>query len=181
MLKLVASFSEYYSQDKLLILPRVSRAWRDIIFGSPKFWSRIEFSPGRTNMSLVKARVLMSRQYPLDITIRFWETIAPLATLDMYNNSRGCSQFIIEKINHLKFPSLAHASTYISLNVQDMQYPPFLRPDNAPSLKSLCLNNLKPLSPPIFVVVAVFDNTCTLVFRSSFPSSVNQTTYFRRS
>ena len=112
-------------------------------------------------MSLVKTRVTRSRQYPLDITIRFWGENAPLAplldivvphvhrwrTLDMQENGRECSQLILDKISHLKFPSLVRASIR-SHYTQDMEYPPFLIPDNAPSLISIYLDNLGPLDLP---------------------------------
>ena len=112
-------------------------------------------------MSLVKTRVTRSRQYPLDITIRFWGENAPLAplldivvphvhrwrTLDMQENGRECSQLILDKISHLKFPSLVRASIR-SRYTQDMEYPPFLIPDNAPSLISIYLDNLGPLDLP---------------------------------
>ena len=145
-----------------LPLARVSRAWRDLIFNSAKFWSRIDLSPIRPdlNLSLVRARVARCIQGPLDIFIYRWtddtarlftliDVIAPHAhrwrTLEVYANSPQCLQLILGKINHLRFPSLTRA--YIrGSGIQEIHYPPFLSPDNAPSLKSLHLGNLLPMA-----------------------------------
>ena len=139
-------------------LARVSRAWRDIILSFPNFWSNIELHDSCANMSLLKAHVARSCQYPLCITIGSWRTPAELSsfldvivphvyrwrTLDIYSN---CMQVILDKINHLKFPSLTHTTIISDGN---MQYPVFLWPENAPSLKRLDLGLLIPMDdfPP---------------------------------
>ena len=142
-------------------LARVSRAWKNIILSFPNFWSNIDLHPYRANMSFLKAQVARSRQYPLRITIQYWSTPAELSSfidvivphvyrwriLDIRMNSRECMQVILDKINHLKFSSLLHATIIVNEN---MQYPAFLRPENAPSLKSLELWPLIPMDdfPP---------------------------------
>ena len=137
-------------------LSRVSRAWRGIILSFPNFWSNIDLHPSWPNMSLLRCHVARSRQYPLRISIQSWSTPAELSsfidvivpyihrwrTLDIRMNSRECMQVILDKINHLKFPSLLHTTIVGNGNVQ---YPTFLRPENAPSLKSLELWPLIPM------------------------------------
>lgn len=139
-------------------LARVSRAWRDIILSFPMFWSNIS---SLTNLSFLRTRVARSRQYPLTITIEAWRTPAELSsfldvivphayrwrTLDIHTDGHECIQVILDKINHLKFPSLLHTTIIADEN---MQYPVFLRPENAPSLKSLELSPLIPMDdfPP---------------------------------
>ena len=141
-------------------LARVSRAWRDLILNSAKFWSRIDLSPTRPNLnlSLLRGHVERWARSPLDIFVYHWgedlarlstfiDVIVPHAhcwrTLEVYENNSQCLQLILNKINHLRFPSLTRA--YIG-SINGMHYPPFLSPDNAPSLKSLHLDNLLPMA-----------------------------------
>jgi len=51
----------------------MSRTWRDVILYSPTFCTDIGITPGRANMSLMRARAERRRQRPLDITIRSWQ------------------------------------------------------------------------------------------------------------
>ena len=138
----------------ILGLAKVSSAWRNIIFNSPKFWNHIDFDP-RADMSFVKEHVERSCQYPLDIAIRYMDADSQLSTLmdvivphvhrwrtlEIFENFEGSLELILGKINHLKFPSLFRV-IISSFAIEDMQYPTFLRPENSPSLKSLQLDNL---------------------------------------
>ena len=143
---------------KILDLQLVSRYWRDNIRNFPKFWSRIYLFRS-TNMSFVRTHLTRSNQYPLDIAIQFglgvnddqittstdiivshvhrWRTLK-------IGGSDRCFQIILDKINHLKFPSLTHVVMRTD-RFQPIQYPAFLRPDNSPSLKSLRIYGLIPM------------------------------------
>ena len=139
-----------------LALARVSRGWRHIILNTPQFWRYIDLN-SRTNVSLVRAHVERSLEYPLDIAIKFLETTARLSTfidvllphahrwrtLEIYDGGQ-CLQFILRRINKLKFPSLAFTTIH-TLSERKMRYPTFLLPENSPSLKSLDLNNVIPM------------------------------------
>ena len=142
-------------------LAKVSRAWKHIILNSTKFWGHIHLLP-RQKMSLVKERVARSCRSPLDISISLWEAndvelssfidvVVPHVhrwrSLDICQNNHRSLQLILDKINHLKFPSLIRASIRIH-HTRDMEYPPFLRSDNAPSLTSICLDDLGPMALP---------------------------------
>lgn len=160
VLELTASSTEHDWTTSALAM--VSRTWRHIIVDSPKFWNHIDLSPHR-NVPFVKACVARSCQYPLHIVIKSWYMPAILSiyidvilphvhrwrTLEIRENRLQCFQLILNKINHLQFPSLVR-TTIVPDFVPNMQYPPFLRPENSPSLKSLHLNNLVPMDgfPP---------------------------------
>ena len=141
---------------KIRDLQLVSRYWRDTIRNSPNFWSSIHLHSS-TNMSLVKTHVTRSNQYPLDVSIEFWvdddqittyidsiiSHVHRWRTLKIGGNDR-CFQLVLDKINHLKFPSLTHAAMHAH-HSYPIQYPTFLKPENSPSLETLDLVCLIPM------------------------------------
>ena len=60
--------TDHLYEHYILSLAKVSRAWKDIILNSTKFWGHIHLLP-RQKMSLVKERVARSCRSPLDISI----------------------------------------------------------------------------------------------------------------
>jgi len=137
-------------------LASVSRTWRDVILYSPTFWTNIDITPGRANMSLVKAHTARSRQCLLDITIQSWQNSRPQLsalldviiphahrwrTLDIRSNSHHCLQLVLDKFNDLKLPSLTRTSIIATAYIQ---YPSFLRSESSPVLQSL---ELRPFIP----------------------------------
>ena len=74
MFELVTRMKELHT----LPLVRVSRAWRDLVLNSAKFWSRINLSPTRPDLqSLVRGRVARCIQVLLDIFIPSTQVTIP--------------------------------------------------------------------------------------------------------
>ena len=141
---------------KIHDLQLVSRYWRDNIRSFPKFWSHIYLVPS-TKVSLVKTYVTRSGDYPLDVTIEFethedrfttyidlivphvhrWSTLRIGGSVRLF-------RLVLDKINHLKFPSLTHAAMRTDRS-HIIEYPTFLKPENSPSLKRLGLRYLIPM------------------------------------
>ena len=156
VLELVVPSTEYGdSRRSMSALTKVSRAWRDIILDSPKFWSNIHIDCS-TTVSFVRTCVARCRQYPLDIKIKLGEANTHFATLiddiiphvcrwrtlEIYGNDRQCLQVVLHKLNSFKFPSLTCAT--ITVSAIQMHCPTFLKPDSSPALTSLNLNCLIP-------------------------------------
>ena len=141
-------------------LVQVSRAWRNIILNSPKFWSNIHLDC-YAKVPFVRACAARSRQHPLYIVIDFWQEGAQFSTLidvivphvhrwrtlDISRLNGQCLQLVLDKLNPLKFPSLIRTAI---ITYTEMQFPTFLRSDNSPFLTSLRLSRVIPMEilPP---------------------------------
>ncbi|KIM57924.1 hypothetical protein SCLCIDRAFT_28454 [Scleroderma citrinum Foug A] len=155
-------------------LARVSRRWRDVILNSPILWTTINIP--RLNASGINAHLKKSGESLLNIAITingqgnldydkltpYLDIVTPYAhrwrSLHVFDVSGPESMlgeiitpigmYIVEVINHLRFPSLKHV---IIPFFGGIEYPDFLSPTCAPGLEHLELEGMLPcksFAPP---------------------------------
>ncbi|KAL4079608.1 hypothetical protein J3A83DRAFT_1131035 [Scleroderma citrinum] len=141
----------------------VSRHWRDVILHSPILWNYIIMSPHHSPS--LKTRLKRSYGAPLNILITGWwrprikgglakdlAIVIPYAdrwsSLTIYGNSPASMAFVINKVNHMKFPSLRHVV--------------FHRVEDTSNAKSPCLDFLSPTCSPTLEHLVVRDFIPTL-------------------
>ncbi|KAG6333210.1 hypothetical protein ID866_5879 [Astraeus odoratus] len=138
-----------------LDLARVSRYWRDLIWGSPLLWTRVAIVPTWAP-AFVKAHVVNSAECLLDVTVQDWDIphnsltkceelldiVIPcrhrIRSLYLSDNSGvGTTESILERIvSNGTFPSLKRISIF---DDSAILYPWPFGLDNAPSLDYISL------------------------------------------
>ncbi|KAL4068175.1 hypothetical protein J3A83DRAFT_4374520 [Scleroderma citrinum] len=114
-------------------LASVSQHWKNLILSSPSLWNIIMVS--EVDSVLIETSLKRSRETPLDIVIKISPNHTTLpSSLDILVSS--LSNLVIEKINHLYFPSLKRVTIPV---LKAAGYPNFLFSLYAPALEHLHL------------------------------------------